>query len=99
MNRNPLSSFVLKSVICLFVALALFAPSGYAQTDALSFSRNWFVTGDVVFASVSLRSSGNNGTATGIINMNQVPCSDGSMVHAADGKCDTAAGVPAEVVA
>jgi len=54
MNRNPLSSFVLRSVICLSVALTLFPSSGYAQTDALSFSRNWFVTGDVVFASVAL---------------------------------------------
>ena len=70
MIRNPLSSFVLRSLICLSVALALFAPSGYAQTDALKFSKNWFVTGDVVFASVALRSFGNNGTATGIINMN-----------------------------
>src|SRR5262245_12769524 len=99
MNRNPLSSFVLKSVICLSVALALFAPSGYAQTDALSFSKNWFVTGDVAFASVSLRSSGNaNGLATGTINMTGVPCSDGVTPVSATGTCPEGT-VPADIVA
>src|SRR5262249_54475070 len=98
MIRNPFSIRLLRNMTFLSAFLALFGQVGQAQ-DALSFSRNWFVTGDVVFASVALRSSGNpNGLATGTINMNQVPCSDGNPVHA-DGTCDTAGAVPAEVVA
>src|SRR5262245_22311456 len=98
MIRNPLLVRLLRNVTFLSAFLAMFGQIGQAD-DALSFANNWFVTGDVTFASVALRSSGNpNGLATGTITVTGVPCSDGNPVHN-DGTCDTLGAVPADIVA
>ena len=55
-----------------------FAQVGQAQPDTLNYFKNYFVTGDVAFAGVSLRSTGVNGVATKTLNMTGVPCTGGS---------------------
>src|SRR5262245_54167711 len=54
------------------VALALLAHTAQAA-DALSYTKNYFVTGDYAVAGVGLRGTGVGGFATGTINMSGVP--------------------------
>ena len=51
----------------------LFSPAASAQSDSLSFFKNYFVTGDYAVAGVGLKGTGVNGFATGSITMNSVP--------------------------
>ena len=98
-NHSPLS--LLRNVVLLSVGIALCTQHGYAQ-DALSFSKNWFVTGDVAFASVALRSTGVDHYTTGIIQMRGVPCISGgtSIIPAnADGSCPSGSVSPDIVAA
>src|SRR3954468_23457995 len=44
-----------------------------APPDALSFFKNYFITGDYVVAGVGLRGQGVNGVATGSIQVSGVP--------------------------
>src|SRR2546422_11605526 len=89
MSRNHFPPSLLRNMVFLSVGLALCTQHGYAQ-NALSFSKNWFVTGDVAFATVALRSTGVDNYATGIIQMRGVPCiSRGTSIILAnaDGSC------------
>src|SRR5438552_8627466 len=83
----------------LFPALCA-QPAKAQPADTLSFFHNWFLQGDVVAVGVGLRSSGINGTDTGMFTMNGVPCvtAAGQVVAAnTNGSCSQ--GVPADVVA
>src|SRR5437879_11178315 len=57
------------SAVLIFLGLfALFTPAGLAQQGALSFYKNYFVTGDYVVGGVGLRGIGDiTGFASGII--------------------------------
>src|SRR3954468_20060378 len=61
----------------LGVALLLAQPVGYAQADALSFFKNYFITGDYVVSGVGLRGrgglAGKPGIAQGQISIAGVP--------------------------
>jgi hypothetical protein len=84
----------------VFLAIAVLTVSGQVAqaSDALSFWKNYFVTGDYVAAGVGLRSTGGaDGFATGTINMNGVPCTGGFPVGYIS--CDKQGAVPADVVA
>jgi len=61
-----------KAVAFSIALLALLAPPGKAA-DALSYTKNYFVTGDYSVTGVGLRGTGVNGFATGTINVTDVP--------------------------
>ncbi len=63
-----------QTAIAALAGLSLFlsAPAS-AQTDALKFFKNYFVTGDYQVAGVGLSGTGVNGFATGSISFNNVP--------------------------
>src|SRR5258708_22945157 len=62
----------LRVVTFCFALFGLCAPLVRAS-DALSYTRNYFVTGDYKVAGVGLRGTGVNGFATGTITMSGVP--------------------------
>src|SRR5437867_9761135 len=81
MSRNPFLLRLLSGVFLSVGFLVLFPRIGQAQ-DALSYNKNYFVTGDVVIGGVGgMRSTGVNGFATATINISGVP--DGADVVAA----------------
>src|SRR5262249_666362 len=92
MSRN----FVPRSVFAIHLAIVflLFTATSHAA-DALSYFKNYFVTGDYVAAGVGLRGTGINGIATGTINFSGVPCTLGGAYVS----CSTPKAVPADVVA
>src|SRR4029453_17003152 len=63
--------------ITVGIALVFIQPVGHAQTDALSFFKNYFITGDYVVGGVGLRGlgglSGVPGIARGTIAISGVP--------------------------
>jgi hypothetical protein len=72
--RRVFSACVLRLRVPTFsvLFLALFAQFGQAS-DALSYSKNYFVTGDYVVGGVGLWEKGVNGFATGTITIKGVP--------------------------
>jgi hypothetical protein len=76
--------------------LAAFEPAAVAS-DALSYWKNYFVTGDYTAAGVGLRSTGVNGLATGTITVTDVPCTGGSPVTYVP--CSSPGAVPADIIA
>src|SRR5205814_8680638 len=94
MGRDRSLFILSRSVIALFFLLP---QAIYAQTDTLSYFKNYFVTGDVAFAGVALRSTGVNGYATGAINMSGVPCTGGSPAQYVP--CSALGATPADIVA
>ena len=67
----------MKRILLFVTSLALLTQAGSApraQTpDALTFFKNFFVTGDYVVGGVGLRGRGVNGIATGSIELSGVP--------------------------
>ena len=63
---------LLAGIAGLLLLSPVVAPAS-AQTDALSFYKNYFVTGDYAVAGVGLRGLGVNGLATGTIQISDVP--------------------------
>src|SRR4029077_13564826 len=96
MGRDRSLFMLSRSAIALFFLVPQVI---YAQLppDTLSYFKNYFVTGDVAFAGVGLRSTGVNGYATGTITMGGVPCTGGSPVQYVP--CSTPGAVPADIVA
>src|SRR5262245_22840764 len=89
-------SFGLRVVFAAMKMMILLAqPRQAVAADALSYFKNYFVTGDVTFASVALRSTGVDGWSTGVLNMTGVPCTTAPGVSPAGVvPCDTPAAVP-----
>ncbi len=78
-----------------FVILAPLA----SASDALTYFKNYFVTGDYVSAAVGLRGTGVNGLATGTINIAGVPCSKGVGPTGSFSQCSGSYTVPSDIVA
>ena len=96
------------AIVLAALFLTVCAQPAQAQSlDTLSFFQNWFLPGDVVAVGVGLRSSGINGTATGMFTMTVVPCitAAGTVIAADPLKYPNSVGfcppgsVPADVVA
>src|SRR5262245_37954335 len=72
-GMRGLSRLLRVGVFVCFVSFFMFGREGQAA-DALSYFKNYFVTGDVVIGGVGgLRGTGVNGFATGTINISGVP--------------------------
>jgi hypothetical protein len=87
-----------KPVVIAVGFLSLFAQVARAG-DALTYFKNYFVTGDVAVAGVGLRGTGVGGLATGTISMAGVPCIDGGVPSSGLVSCSTAGAVPADILA
>jgi hypothetical protein len=96
MSRKLLFRQIQVALFVVAAALAVFGQAAQAS-DALSFWKNYFVTGDYVVAGVGLRGTGVNGFATGTINLSGVPCTGG--IPVAYESCNKPGAVPADVVA
>lgn len=96
MSRKLLFTQVRTVVFFSACFLAAFQQAAGAS-DALSYWKNYFVTGDYIAAGVGLRGTGSNGLATGIITVNNVPCTGGVPVTYVP--CNTPGAVPADIVA
>ena len=86
------------SIVMLTLAfLTLFAPLG-RSADALSYYKNYFVTGDYTVAGVGLRGTGVQGWATGTITIAGVPCTSGVGATGFE-PCGTTGAVASDIVA
>src|SRR5215470_12279891 len=92
MIRN-LFSLLRRATLLSVAVLTVFTQFGQAQSpEGLRFSKNWFVTGDVAFTSIALRSTGNGSTTTAPFHMRGVPCIDVSQTPPAIVPADPATG-------
>src|SRR5258708_7773209 len=57
----------------LSLGLLILSPQLGRAADALSYTKNYFVTGDYVVGGVGLRATGVNGFATGTIKISGIP--------------------------
>src|SRR5262245_44504933 len=95
-------SLALRAIVSFaaMMIILIAQPRQAVAADALSYFKNYFVTGDVTFASVGLRSTGVDGWSTGVLNMTGVPCTTAPGVSPAGVvPCDTRGAIPSDVVA